>query len=179
MSLSEGQLFSISVAERVSSAVSLISAGTAALTFLWKKSFRTPINRLIFYALCGNIILNIATLISKSSLEHGVGSSLCSFQAFLLQWFVPCTESFSTNTDGPWATRLFPADALWALCIAWNVYLRFFYRYDSKQLRRLEWKYILFCYFLPFIPALTLLFIHTPSKGHVYGSSLVSSPLFN
>ena len=160
MSLSEGQLLAISVAERICSAVSLLSAGAAVLTFLTWKAFRTPINRLIFYALCGNIVLNIATLISKSGLEHGVGSPLCFFQAFLLQW-------------------LFPADALWALCIAWNVYLRFFYRYDSKQLRRLEWKYVLFCYALPFIPALTLLFIRTPSRGRVYGSGVVSLPLYS
>jgi hypothetical protein len=93
MSLSEGQLFAISVAERVS-AVSLISAGSASLTFLWKKAFRKPINRLIFYALCGNVILNIATLISQSVIQHGGASTLCSFQAFLLQWFVSYTDSF-------------------------------------------------------------------------------------
>jgi hypothetical protein len=94
MSLSENQLFAISVAERVSSAVSLIGATTAVLTFLTKKAFRTPINRLIFYALCGNIVINIATLISRSGLQYGTESSLCLFQAFLLQWFVCWTDRY-------------------------------------------------------------------------------------
>lgn len=88
MSLSDDQIFAISVAERVSSAVSLMSSSLAVLTFLTNKAFRTPINRLIFYALCGNILINIATIISLSGIKHGIGSPLCSFQAFLLQWFV-------------------------------------------------------------------------------------------
>lgn len=82
--------------------------------------------------------------------------------------------SWQHTTDNICVPRLFPADALWALCIAWNVYLRFFYRYDTKQLRQLEWRYVLFCYALPFIPALTLLFIQTPSKGKAYGNAVVS-----
>ncbi|OBT78740.1 hypothetical protein VF21_02635, partial [Pseudogymnoascus sp. 05NY08] len=150
MSLTEDQLFAVSIAERVSSAVSLCCASTAVLTFLLRKAFRTPINRLIVYALYGNILLNIATLISLSGPQHGARSPLCQFQAFLIQW-------------------LFPADALWAVCIAWNVYLRFFYRYNSAQLRQLEWRYVLFCYALPLIPAFVLLFIRTPSRGKVYG----------
>jgi hypothetical protein len=156
MSLTEDQLSSISVAERVSSAVSLLSTLLTALTFLTNRAFRTPINRLIFYALCGNIVINIATLISLSGPQHGPRSALCLCQAFLLHWFVS------------WA------DALWALCIAWNVHLRFFSRYDSQQLRRLEWRYILLCYAVPFIPALTLLFIETPHRGKVYGPAVVS-----
>ncbi|RFU23784.1 hypothetical protein B7463_g12554, partial [Scytalidium lignicola] len=151
--LNEQQLFAISVTERVCSAVSLISASTTVVTFLSRSAFRKPINRLIFYALWGNIVLNVATLISRSGLQHGTGSSLCQFQAFLVQWF-------------------FPADTLWALCIACNVYLRFFYRYNSEQLRRLEWRYVLLCYSLPFIPAFTLLFIQTPGRGRVYGSAV-------
>jgi hypothetical protein len=91
--LDERQLFAISVAERVCSAISLISASIAVLTFLSTAAFRKPpINRLIFYALWGNIGLNISTLISQSGLEHGTGSFLCQFQAFLVQWFVSCTQ---------------------------------------------------------------------------------------
>lgn len=87
MSLSEDQLFAISVAERVSSTLSLICASTAVLTFISKKAFHTAINRLIVYALYGNIAVNIATLIARAGPQHPQ-SSLCSFQAFLVQWFV-------------------------------------------------------------------------------------------
>ncbi|KAJ6103900.1 hypothetical protein N7486_004122 [Penicillium sp. IBT 16267x] len=152
MSLTEQQISTITATERVCSSISLISASTAVLTFLSRSDFRKPINRLIFYALLGNIMLNVATLISYSAIQHGTGSPLCQFQAFLVQWF-------------------FPADALWALCIACNVYLIVFCRYNAKQLRRLEWKYALLCYFLPFIPAFILLFIQTPDRGRVYGSA--------
>lgn len=38
----------------------------------------------------------------------------------------------------------------------------------------LEWKYVLFCYGVPFIPALVYLFIKTESRGRVYGDSVVS-----
>jgi hypothetical protein len=93
MSLNEQQLFAISITERVCSVVSLISAGIAILTYLSRSAFRKPINRLIFYALWGNIIFNIATLISRSGLQHGIESALCQFQAFLVQWFVSETNT--------------------------------------------------------------------------------------
>ncbi|KAI9041694.1 uncharacterized protein KD926_006592 [Aspergillus affinis] len=66
-----------------------------------------------------------------------------------------------------------PADALWTLAMACNVYLTFFRRYDSDQLRRLEWKYLAFCYGLPFIPAFAYVFIQTEARGKVYGSALI------
>lgn len=67
-----------------------------------------------------------------------------------------------------------PADALWAFAMACNVYLTFFRKYDSEQLRRLEWKYVVCCYGLPFIPAFTYFFIETKDRGKVYGSAVVS-----
>lgn len=72
-------------------------------------------------------------------------------------------------------TRFLPADALWAFAMACNVYLTFFRKYDSDQLRRLEWKYILCCYGLPFIPAFAYFFIETKARGKVYGSADVSN----
>jgi len=60
--------------------------------------------------------------------------------------------------------------------MALNVYLTFFRKYDAKQLRTLEWKYILFCYGVPFVPAFANLFISSPSKGKMYGSAAVSHP---
>jgi hypothetical protein len=59
--------------------------------------------------------------------------------------------------------------------MAFNVYLTFFRRFDAKQLRSLEWKYILFCYGTPFIIAFSLLFVRSESRGKVYGSAVVCS----
>ncbi|KAK1141971.1 hypothetical protein N8T08_008294 [Aspergillus melleus] len=117
-------------------------------------SFRKPINRLVFYASWGNIMTNLATVVSQSGIHAGLNSPLCQLQAFLIQWFMP-------------------ADALWTLAMACNVYLTFFHKYDSDQLRRLEWKYLAFCYGLPFIPAFAYFFIQTETRGRVYGSALI------
>lgn len=57
--------------------------------------------------------------------------------------------------------------------MALNVYLTFFHKYNSKQLCRLEWKYAVGCYDLPFIPSFVYFFIHTPARGRVYGPALV------
>lgn len=70
-----------------------------------------------------------------------------------------------------------PADALWAFCMACNVYLTFFHKYDADRLRRLEWKYLLCCYGLPFIPALSYFFIETKERGRIYGSATVRRTL--
>jgi hypothetical protein len=74
--------------------------------------------------------------------------------------------------------RFMPADALWTFAMACNVYLTFFHQYNSDQLRRLEWKYVVGCYGLPFIPAFVYFFIHTPARGRVYGSAIVRLLLF-
>lgn len=60
--------------------------------------------------------------------------------------------------------------------MACNVYLTFFRKYNSEQLRQLEWKYLICCYGLPFIPAFTYFFIKTQARGRVYGSAIVRSP---
>ena len=65
------------------------------------------------------------------------------------------------------------ADALWTFAMACNVYFVFFWKYDAKQLRSLEWKYILFCYGVPFISAFTFFFVRSESRGRVYGSAVV------
>jgi hypothetical protein len=48
-----------------------------------------------------------------------------------------------------------PADSLWTLAMACNVYLTFFRKYNAAQLKKLEWKYFLACYGIPFPPAVT------------------------
>lgn len=70
-----------------------------------------------------------------------------------------------------------PADALWIFCMACNVYLTIFHKYDASHLKALEWKHAIFCYGLPLIPAFVLLFIETESRSHVYGSAIVSTSL--
>jgi hypothetical protein len=42
-----------------------------------------------------------------------------------------------------------PADSLWTLSMAFNVYLVFFKKYSSEQLKKLEWKYFIACYGIP------------------------------
>ena len=65
------------------------------------------------------------------------------------------------------------ADVLWTLAMALDVLLIVFYRHDARTLRKLEIKYISIITTVVFIPALTFLFIHTPEKGHMYGSQKV------
>ncbi|KAL4903509.1 hypothetical protein BDW74DRAFT_169008 [Aspergillus multicolor] len=154
MSLSGGQLKAISATERICSTISLVATSIIIVSFPSSPSFRKPINRLVFYASFGNIMANVATSIGHSGIWAGATSNLCQIQAFLIQWFMP-------------------ADALWTFAMAFNVYLTFFRKYNAEQLRRLEWKYVLLCYGLPFIPAFTYFFIRTESRGKVYGSAIL------
>lgn len=82
------QLGAISITERVCSAVSLAASGIVVATFVGTKSFRRPINRLVFYASFGNIMANVGTMVSQSGIHYGRHSSLCQFQAFIIQWLV-------------------------------------------------------------------------------------------
>jgi hypothetical protein len=75
--------------------------------------------------------------------------------------------------------RSVQSDAYWTFAMACNVYLTFYHKYEAVQLRKLEWKYLVFCYGLPCIPAIIFLFIETEERGKVYGSGLVSSEIFD
>jgi len=68
-----------------------------------------------------------------------------------------------------------PADALWTLAMACNVYLTFFHKFNADQLRALEWKYFLVCYGLPLVPAIVYLPIATQARGKIYGPATVST----
>ncbi|OQE80920.1 hypothetical protein PENNAL_c0043G11357 [Penicillium nalgiovense] len=157
MTLTEQQILAISATERVCSTISLVGTFVIVATFMWSPTFRKPINRLVFYASWGNIMANIATIISADGTHSGVESSLCQFQGFLIQ----CKD------------RFMPADALWTFAMACNVYLTFFHKYDSEQLRRLEWKYVLCCYGVPFVPAFAFFFVQTQARGRIYGSAIL------
>ena len=102
----------------------------------------------------GNTLCNIATLMSQSGVRQGKNSHLCQFQGFLIQMFLP-------------------ADALWNLAMAINVYLTLFRKYNSQQLKALEWRYHLMAYGAPFIVALAYVFVETKNKGHIYGPATV------
>ncbi|KAJ6000067.1 CAMP receptor-like protein [Penicillium waksmanii] len=146
---SEQQLLAISITERTCSAISITGTFVIVATFIGSRAFRKPINRLVFYASWGNLMANVATLISQDGIHAGLGSHLCQMQAFFIQWFMP-------------------ADALWTFAMACNVYLTFFHKYDSEQLRQIEWKYILFCYGVPLIPAFVYFFIKTEALGRLW-----------
>ncbi|KAJ5715919.1 uncharacterized protein N7483_013100 [Penicillium malachiteum] len=150
-SASVQQLSALSITERICSTISLIGTSMIVITFLRSPSFRKSINRLVFYASWGNVMANIATLISQ------VGSMLE-------------LEDLYVNSK---LSCFMPADALWTFAMACNVYLNFFHKYSSDQLRRLEWKHLICCYGLPFIPAFVYFFIQTDERGRVYGSAIL------
>ena len=70
--------------------------------------------------------------------------------------------------------RFLPADALWNLAMAINVYLTLFKKYNAQQLKALEWRYHIMCYGTTFVVALAYLFIRTPARGSMYGEATVN-----
>ncbi|KAL8770621.1 MAG: hypothetical protein Q9209_003689 [Squamulea sp. 1 TL-2023] len=150
--VTDSQLHALEVTEKVASVLSLIAASFIILTFVSSSAFRRPVNRLIFYASWGNLLANAATLISRSGVKAGSNAALCQFQAFLIQMF-------------------FIADVLWNLAMAINVYLTIFKKYNSEQLKAIEWRYHLLCYGTPFIIALIFCFIDTQGRGKMYGEA--------
>lgn len=72
--------------------------------------------------------------------------------------------------------RFVPADALWNLAMAINVYLTLFKKYNAQQLKALEWKYHLMAYGAPFVIAFVFIFVETKERGKMYGPAVVSGP---
>jgi hypothetical protein len=166
--LTPSELYTISVIERLCSALSLFGCAFIALTFLGSTSFRKPINRLVFYASIGNVFTNVATLIARSAIPH-TSSFLCQFQAFLIQMCVVNTL-FPALAD--LGNRFMPADACWAFAMALNIWLTFYRKYDAERIRRLEIIYFVLCYGIPFVPAFTYIWLETESKGRLYGNAV-------
>ena len=71
-------------------------------------------------------------------------------------------------------SRFLPADALWNLAMAMNVYLTLFKKYNAQQLKALEWRYHLMCYGGPLSVAVVYLFIDTADRGKIYGPATVA-----
>lgn len=155
LSLSPADVDDILILERVTSIFSVIGCIFIFITFLFSKKFRRPVNRLIFYASWGNLLMNVATLLSVTPTQalRPKESPLCRFQGFLIQIFLP-------------------ADAFWNLSMAINVYLTVFRKWSAKSLRRLEPFYLAFNYGLTFAIALVYLFINElegEQRGRMYG----------
>ncbi|KAF4627981.1 hypothetical protein G7Y89_g10172 [Cudoniella acicularis] len=149
--LTESQIETLIVIERVTACISVSGTLILISTFILIKEFRTLSNTLIFYASFANIFANVAALIGGSALSQ-VNGGLCQFQAFLLEMFMQ-------------------SDPMWSCAMAINVYLVFFRRFDASRLKRLYWYYGCICYGLPFIPAVFCLFYKTSSKGKMYGNA--------
>lgn len=141
----------LSIIERTCSVLSLIGSILVITTFCASKAFHKPINRLVFYASFGNLMTNAATLMARSFIGDS-NSAGCQLQAFLIQMFMP-------------------ADTFWTLAMAVNVYLTFYYKFDGARLRRMEIPYMLCCYGIPFIVALSFIFVQSPTKGRMYGNA--------
>jgi hypothetical protein len=164
--LSPSALNTISLIERLCSALSLLGCAFIGITFFSSTAFRKPINRLVLYACIGNVFTNVGTLIARSAIPN-TNSFLCQFQGFLIQMCV--THQIALNlTD---SDRFLPADACWAFAMALNIWLTFYRKYDAERIRRLEVVYFIVCYGVPFIPAFTYIFIKTASKGRLYGNA--------
>ena len=69
--------------------------------------------------------------------------------------------------------RFLPADALWNLALAINVYLTLFRKYNSQQLKSMEWKYHVMCYGCPFVVAFAYIFIQSSARGRIYGPAIL------
>lgn len=96
--LSEGQLRAIVVIERVCSSISMAGCMFTISTFCFSKYFSKSINRLVFYASFGNLLTNIATMISRAYIDTP-NSAGCQAQAFLIQKYVLAKVFQSMSRD--------------------------------------------------------------------------------
>ncbi|EFE34149.1 cAMP receptor-like protein, putative [Trichophyton benhamiae CBS 112371] len=85
MPFTERQLHVLHITERVSSTISLVGCLFVILTFVASRRFRTPVNRLIFFATWGNLLGICATATSRSGIVAGEDSALCQWQALFIQ----------------------------------------------------------------------------------------------
>jgi len=97
--LTEDQLNAISIIERVNSSLSVVGCFFIVVTFLSSRAFHKPINRLVFFASVGNIMTNIATLVSRTALGN-VTSPLCQIQGFLIQMYGACPSLVKSVLGG-------------------------------------------------------------------------------
>ena len=85
MAYTDEQTRAIGLTERVASVLSLIGCTFVICTFAFSPRFRKPVNRLILYAVFGNVVYTVATMMATAGVQLGTDSSLCQAQAFLIQ----------------------------------------------------------------------------------------------
>ncbi|KAK0738059.1 hypothetical protein B0T18DRAFT_333868 [Schizothecium vesticola] len=153
-SLTQQDLDNVVTIERVGSVFSLLGCLFVLVTFSCSSAFRQrAINRMVFFATFGNMLTNIATLMTRSYTSD-VDSFGCQLQGFLIQVFMQ-------------------SDAYWATAMAINVYLTFYHKFDARALRRMELTYWAVCYGIPFVPGFTFIFVSTQSQGRPYGNAVL------
>lgn len=99
-SFSSQQMKQIEIVERAMSVLSLVGSLFIITTFAIFPFFRKPINRLVMFASLGNVLCNIATLISVSGMSYSEPNPLCHFQAFLIQMWVQRRFPCGSRDDG-------------------------------------------------------------------------------
>jgi len=83
--LSEGETHAIIVIEQTCSAISLLGCVFVLVTFALSDAFRQrAINRLVFYATFGNMLTNVATLMTRTY-TNNIDAFGCQLQGFLIQ----------------------------------------------------------------------------------------------
>ncbi len=99
--ITQKQLDSFAIIERVCSVFSLLGCIFIIGTFCSSKVFHKPINRLVFYASFGNMMTNVATLMARTYIND-INSPGCQFQAFLIQLLVvlPLSGHAQTHSLG-------------------------------------------------------------------------------
>lgn len=154
--LTEDQVNAIRICTRTMSVLSLLGSCYIISTFICFPIYRKLINRLVFYATWGNIMANVATLISTAGIPKDTQllSPLCEFQGVLIQWFMM-------------------ADSLWVFCMATNVFLVFWHGHNAQELHYLEKWYFLFAYGLPAVPPMVYVILDHHSKTRIIGPATV------
>ena len=79
------QVRALEVTERIMTSCSMLGAAFIFTTFALRPEFHKPVNRLIVFASCGNVLANIATMISTAGNYAGADSALCQTQGFFIQ----------------------------------------------------------------------------------------------
>ncbi|MCJ1385815.1 hypothetical protein MMC17_008939 [Xylographa soralifera] len=151
---SANQLLAIVITERIGACISFISSLFVIVTYASFGYFRKPINSLVFFAAFSAIGMTYPTLISESGPNAGQQSPLCLSQAFAVQMFLG-------------------VDATWSLCMAVNVYLAFFRGWTTKNLTKLHYPYLLFCYGVSGVPALVYLVLSAKNYRNIYGPAII------
>lgn len=59
------------------------------------------------------------------------------------------------------------------MAMAVNVYLTFYCKFDAQMLHSMEKWYFLLCYGIPFIPAISFIFVRSTEQGRMYDDAIL------